>query len=265
MRVTVVQNNPQDDLEANLQQVDGLVRRAADAGTDLIQLPEYFAYMGNDAALHQASGAWFGDIDGRLAALARETGITLHAGSIMERRGADTYNTAVVYGPTGERIARYSKIHLFDVELPGGIVYKESAIVRRGEALATYRVKDWTVGCSICYDVRFPTLYRQLRAQGAELIVVPAAFAMATGKDHWEVLLRARAIETGCYVAAAAQVGTHAKGARACYGHSLVADPWGHVVARCSDKPGFVTATLDRAWMNQVRTQLPVHQHHVLD
>lgn len=265
MRVTLIQNNPQDDLEGALKQIEPLVRQAADAGTDLVILPEYFAYMGNDAAAHKASGRWFADIDGRMSNLARSAGVALHAGSIMEQRGEDTFNTAVVYDARGDHLARYSKIHLFDVELPGGVVYKESAIVRRGDEVVTYKVNGWTVGCTICYDMRFPTLYRKLRAQGAELIVAPSAFAMATGKDHWEVLLRSRAIETGCYVAAPAQVGTHAKGARACYGHSLVADPWGLVVAKCSDRVGFTTTTLNKEYMAQVRTQLPVHQHHVLD
>ena len=265
MRVTVIQNNPQDDWHKALAQVEQLVRRATEAGTDLVVLPEYFAYMGNDPEAHRNSGQWFPEIHARMSALARETGVTLHAGSMMEQRADKTYNTSVVFDPQGSELARYSKIHLFDVELPGGIVYKESAIVCRGDQVVTYQVKGWTVGCTICYDMRFPTLYRKLRNMGAELIVAPSAFAMATGKDHWEVLLRARAIETGCYVAAPAQVGTHAKGARACYGHSLIADPWGLVIGKCSDRPAYVTSTLDKDVMAQVRMQLPVHQHHVLD
>lgn len=265
MRLTVIQNNPQDDLQKSLQQVETLVRKAVDAGTDLVQLPEYFAYMGNDPLAHRSSGEWFAEIDARVAALAREVGVFIHAGSIMDARDHLTYNSTVVYDTQGRHVARYDKIHLFDVELPGGIIYRESDIVKRGNQVVTYQVNGWTIGCTICYDVRFPTLYRKLRAAGAEVIVAPSAFAMATGKDHWEVLLRARAIETGCYVAAAAQVFSHAGGARSCWGHSLISDPWGHVIAQCSDVVGFATATISREYMERVRSHLPVHQHHVLD
>ncbi|MDP3519412.1 MAG: carbon-nitrogen hydrolase family protein [Hydrogenophaga sp.] len=265
MRVSVIQNNPQDKLKDNLAEVVQLVRRAAAGGAELIALPEYYAFMGSDPVAHRDSGRWFAEIDGEMANLARELGVVVHAGSLVEARDDQTFNTTVVYGIDGQRLARYSKIHLFDVELPNGVVYKESDIISRGSDVVTYRVGDWTVGCTICYDIRFPTLYRRLVDQGCDLIMVPAAFTLATGKDHWEVLLRARAIETGCYVAAPAQIFSHAGGARTCYGHSLIADPWGHVVAKASDRVGIASTDIDLSFIRQVRAQLPVHRHHVLD
>ena len=152
------------------------------------------------------------------------------------------------------------------MEVPGGAVYRESDVLQRGDGIVTYDVGGVTVGCTICYDLRFPTLYRRLREAGAQVIVVPSAFTLQTGMAHWHVLLRARAIETGCYVVAAAQWGTYgAGGLRACYGHSLVVDPWGVVTAEASDGDRWITATVDTALIDDVRTKAPVHQHHVLD
>ncbi|GAB3761604.1 carbon-nitrogen hydrolase family protein [Ramlibacter monticola] len=264
MRVSLVQNNPQEDLGKSLNTVRELVQRAVDAGTDLVVLPEYYAFMGSDPVRHRDSGRYFGEIDQMMAALARETATTIHAGSLVEADGDKAFNTTVVYGADGSRIARYRKIHLFDIVLPNGTAYRESDVVAPGSEVVTYKVGDWTIGCSICYDLRFPELFRALRDRGADLLIVPAAFTLATGKDHWEVLLRARAIETGCYVAAPGQIFSFANGTRSNYGHSLVADPWGHVVAKASDTVGIVTATLDKAYLSQVRAQVPTHQHHRL-
>lgn len=264
MRVSLIQNNPQEDLEQSLKAVRELVMRAVDAGADLVVLPEYYAFMGNDPARHRASGRHFAEIDQMTAELARSAQTPIHAGSLIEADGEKAFNTTVVYAADGSRIAKYRKIHLFDVVLPNGTAYRESDVVSPGSEVVTYRVGDWTVGCSICYDVRFPELYRALRDRGADLLMVPAAFTLATGKDHWEVLLRARAIETGCYVAAPGQIFSFANGMRSNYGHSLVADPWGHVIAKASDRIGFVTATLDKAYLSQVRAQVPTHEHHRL-
>lgn len=264
MRVSLIQNNPQDDLGQSLKVVRELVMRAAEAGTDLVVLPEYFAFMGNDPVSHRDSGRHFTEITEMLSELARSAGVPIHAGSLVEADGERAYNSTIVYGADGSRLASYRKIHLFDVVLPNGTAYRESDVVSPGSDIVTYKVGDWTIGCSICYDVRFPELYRALRERGADLIMVPAAFTLATGKDHWEVLLRARAIETGCYVAAPGQIFSFANGARVNYGHSLVSDPWGHVIAKASDRVGIVTATLDRAYLAQVRAQIPVHQHHRL-
>ena len=151
------------------------------------------------------------------------------------------------------------------MEVPGGAVYRESDVLQRGDGIVIYQVGDVTVGCTICYDLRFPTLYRRLRDAGARVIVVPSAFTQQTGMAHWHVLLRARAIETGCYVVAAAQWGSYGSGGRASYGHSVVVDPWGVVVAEASDGDRWITATIDLDLIDEVRAKAPVHQHHVLD
>lgn len=264
MKVSVVQHNPQDDLKASLSVLFDTVRRAADEGPDLIALPEYYAYMGDGSKGLAASGAWFDEINGQTAALARTLGVVIHAGSLAERRGARTFNTTVVHGADGSEIARYSKIHLFDVDLADGTSIRESELISAGSSVETYDLKGWKIGCTICYDLRFPELFRRLRDMGAELILVPAAFMRETGRAHWEVLLRARAIETGTYVAAPAQVFSFNDGKGHCYGHSLICDPWGNVVANASDTLGFVDARLDKDFLNEVRTRVPVHRHHVL-
>jgi nitrilase len=190
----------------------------------------------------------------------------IHGGSLLELDGDKIYNTTCVFDRDGKEIARYRKIHLFDVVTPDGKEYKESATVGRGDAVVTYKANGVTVGCSICYDLRFGELYRRLAADGAQLVMVPAAFTLQTGKDHWEVLLRARAIETQCWVAAPAQWGPHPAGReeRWTFGHSLIVDPWGQVVASASDGPGFATARIDLERLARVRRDLPVSEHRVL-
>jgi len=264
MRVTLVQNNPQNNSEESLKTIREIVLRAAEAGTDFIALPEYYAFMGSTIEEHRDAGRQFDQINETMANLAREAGVAIHAGSLAEFRNGKTYNTTVVHGTDGAEIARYSKMHMFDIELPNGDVIRESDIICRGDKVVSYDLNGWRIGCTICYDLRFPELFRALRDQGADLILVPSAFMLDTGRDHWEVLLRARAIETGCYVAAPAQVFSHANGHRTCFGHSLAADPWGHVIAQASDRVGSVTAELDKAYMETVRMRVPVHNHHVL-
>ncbi|MBB4403651.1 nitrilase [Agrobacterium tumefaciens] len=205
-----------------------------------------------------------GEIYSLLSDLARKHAITLHAGSIVEKEGNRFYNSTLVFGPDGKQIARYRKIHLFDVDTPNGISYRESDSVARGEEVVTYKVGDRTVGCGICYDIRFPELFRALRDKGADVIVLPAAFTLMTGKDHWEVLARARAVETQTYFLAVGQIGTHAGGKKACWGHSMVIDPWGHIVAQCSDTVGTAGAVLDFDYSAKVRANVPVANHHVL-
>jgi nitrilase len=193
--------------------------------------------------------------------------VFVHAGSIMERieGGERIHNTSVVFNREGEEIARYRKIHLFDVTTPDGAAYQESATVKAGDAIVTYDCEGVTVGCSICYDLRFPDLFLALAEKGAQVIALPAAFTLQTGKDHWEVLLRARAIETETYVCASAQTGSFTVGneQRSTYGHTLVVDPWGHVVAKASDGPGIVSTRIDAARIARVRTLIPVAQHRV--
>jgi nitrilase len=174
------------------------------------------------------------------------------------------FNTTVVFDPSGKEIARYRKIHLFDVTAPDGTVYNESAVVGSGEELVTFEIDGIVAGLAICYDLRFPELFRALRDQGAEIIFLPANFTLQTGKDHWEPLLRARAIETQCWLLAAATCGQFRNGegsVRASYGHSLICDPWGHVVARASDGVGTTMGRIDRAVTERVRREIPLVTH----
>jgi predicted amidohydrolase len=181
----------------------------------------------------------------------------------MPERSADPdrpYNTCVVVAPDGRVTARYRKIHLFDVDLPDGSSHRESASTSAGEAPVTVVVGGFTIGLSVCYDLRFPELYRLLSTAGADALVVPAAFTLFTGKDHWHVLLRARAIEAQAYVVAPAQWGRHPRG-RQTYGKSLVADPWGEVIAQAPEGEGLAIATLDRAYLEDVRARVPSLRH----
>ena len=267
MKVSLIQMNSQENKDANLKQAADLVARAMDADRpDMVVLPEMFTYLGesSDAKRAAADPIPGGEAYVFLRDLARRHGVYVHGGSIMEADGEDLYNTTVAFDPEGKELARYRKIHMFDVTTPDGKQYWESKDISRGSDVATYQANGATVGCSICYDLRFPELYQALARMGATIIMVPAAFTLMTGKDHWEVLLRARAIETETYVLAPGQCGTYANGTRASYGHSLVADPWGHVIAKAQDKVGWVTARLDLDYLNEVRQKIPVREHKVL-
>ena len=270
MKVSLIQMNSINDKAANIAAARALIERAvAEEAPDWVLLPEQFDWAGGvkgDKARNAETLP-----DGPAYAMARELaakhGIFLHAGSFMERIEGDDriHNTSVVFNRQGEEIARYRKIHLFDVTTPDGLSYRESATVKAGDLVVTYDCEGVTVGCTICYDLRFPGLFQALADRGAEMIAVPSAFTQQTGKDHWEVLLRARAIETQTYVCASAQTGTFTVNneTRATYGHSLVADPWGHVVAKASDGVGIVTTRLDMAQVERVRRMIPVAQHKV--
>jgi predicted amidohydrolase len=267
MKISVVQMNSGSDKAKNLDDAERMVREVVAGETpDLVVLPEYFAFLGEGRDAVHGSGESFpdGPTYQRFAALAKELGVTLHCGSMVEKAGNNHYNATVVFGPEGKEIAKYRKIHLFDVDTPGGVSYRESDTIGRGEDVVTYKVGDTTVGCAICYDIRFPELFRALRDKGADVIVLPAAFTLMTGKDHWEVLARARAIETQTYFAAVGQAGAHADGKKWCWGHSMVIDPWGHMVAQCSDGVGTASARLDLDRIGTVRRDVPVAQHHVL-
>ena len=246
------------DKAANLETTERLVRRAAAAGADIVVLPEKWNGIGGRDELHAlAEPLAGGESVEAMASWARTLGITLVGGSITERRDGreKLSNTCPVFDPDGELVAVYRKIHLFDVEV-GGLVYRESESEEPGEEAVVAAVADWPIGLTVCYDVRFPELYRLLALEGARLVTVPANFTLFTGKDHWELLLRARAVENQLYVAAAAQVGETIPG-RASYGRSLIADPWGIVVAQAPDGEGLITAELDAARLDDVRTRLP--------
>jgi deaminated glutathione amidase len=270
MKVALVQMNSQGDKAANLAQARRLIEEAVAAERpDLIVLPEYWACLAaTREEFHASAESFEPGAGGPACALIREMatrhGIVVHAGSMVERAGDSFFNATLVIGRDGSELAHYRKMHLFDVEVPGGVTYKESATISRGQEVVTYQLDGWTVGCSICYDLRFPELFQALRDKGAEVIVLPAAFTLQTGKDHWELLARARAAETQTWFLADAQVGTHAGGANACWGHAMVIDPWGAIVAQASDRPGFTTARLDKAYQKTIRTNLPVASHHVL-
>lgn len=269
MRVCVVQMSSINDKAANLAQARTLVGEAvAEGRPDLVLLPEVWAFQGGtpEERLDAAETIPGGEAYRLLAELAAAHQVILHGGSFLERGEEKLYNTSVVFGPDGRELARYRKIHLFDVVTPDGRAYRESALIGRGEEVVVYEAGGVRVGCSICYDLRFGELYRRLAEAGAELLTVPAAFTLQTGKDHWEVLLRARAIETQCYVAAAAQVGAFPTGreVRHNWGHSMVVDPWGKVLVQVPDRPGFATARLDLDYLRRVRGMIPVHEHRVL-
>jgi deaminated glutathione amidase len=270
MKVSLVQMNSISDKAANIASAKALIERAvAEDQPDWILLPEQFDWAGGTRAdkIANAEALPGGPAYAMAQSLARAYKVFIHAGSIMERIAGDDriHNTTVVFNRSGDEIARYRKIHLFDVTTPDGVSYKESAGVKPGDAVVTYDCEGVTVGCSICYDLRFPDLFQALAEKGAGIIALPAAFTLQTGKDHWETLLRARAIETQTYVCAAAQTGSFTVGneQRHTYGHSLVADPWGHVVAKASDGIGVVTTRVDPSVIAKVRQMIPVASHKV--
>jgi predicted amidohydrolase len=261
-RIAAVQMASGADKAANLAAAERLVRQAAERGAVLVGLPENVAWMGPETGRSDAAEPLDGPTLARFAALARTLGIHLLAGSVLETGapGGRLYNTSVLFGPSGERLAVYRKMHLFDVEVGDGQTYRESAAVAPGTEVVCAETPLGRIGLSVCYDLRFPELYRALSARGAVLLTVPSAFTLMTGKDHWEVLLRARAIENQAYVLAPAQGGRH-PGDRMTYGHALIADPWGLVVACASDGEGLAVADLDPGMVERVRTRLPALQH----
>jgi deaminated glutathione amidase len=258
LRVACVQLCSRADKAANLERAEALVARAAAGGADVVVLPEKWNGIGNADTLRSlAEPLEGGESVEALASWARRHAVTIVGGSITERReGREKLsNTCVVVGPDGALAAVYRKIHLFDVEV-GGHVYRESEAEEPGDEPVVALAEDWPVGLTVCYDLRFPELFRILALEGAELVTVPAHFTTPTGKDHWHVLLRARAIENQVFVAAAAQVGETLPG-RPAYGRSLIADPWGIVLAQAPDEETVVTAELDRARLREIRAKLP--------
>ncbi len=281
IRATAIQCTPGAVKADNLAMMRALIGAAELGGQhDLVSLPEMWTCLGADRATKLAQGetlpppgapmdeACCGPAFRFLSETARQYGITLHGGSIGERVGDTLFNTTLVFGPDGLELARYRKIHLFDAVTPSGQGYRESSLFGAGDRPVTCSLAagdgTLTLGLSVCYDLRFPELFLALRRAGAEIILVPSAFTVETGRDHWEVLLRARAIETQCWIVAAATVGTHHDGAgrpRETYGHSLICDPWGKVSACLRDGAGAVSAILDRSILDRVRAAMPVLAH----
>jgi predicted amidohydrolase len=273
LAIAAVQMTSGEDVDANLERARELVREAATAGALIVGLPENFAYLGSgqDHKLAIAEelppvGADehrdIGPILGAMRALALKAGVWLLLGGFPEKSGNTDRisNTAVLLNPEGTISAIYRKMHLFDVDVPGGKRFRESDSVVPGGDVVVAPTPWGGLGLSICYDLRFPELYRAQVAQGARIIAVPSAFMLETGKDHWHVLLRARAIENQVYVMAPAQVGAHGPTRRS-YGHALVVDPWGVIVAECGDQEGFALARLDFAQQDRVREALPCLTH----
>jgi predicted amidohydrolase len=258
LRIAAIQMNSRDDKAENIRTALELIDRAAASGSRLVALPEIWTYLGNPVGNRANAEPIPGPVTDLLADRARRHRIFHHGGSFHQAESGNprVLNTAVVFNPDGDLIARYSKIHMFDVVLEGVATYEESATVAPGDEIVTVDVDGFRVGLAICYDLRFPELFRILALRGADLIVLPAAFTMTTGKDHWEILIRARAIENGVYMMAPGQVGADGHG-KWCYGRSTIVDPWGTPVATASDVETVIEATVDRTILERVRRQVP--------
>ncbi len=262
LTAAAVQLTSTADVDANLARATELAGAAATAGAELIVLPENYGFLGEDADKLRHAQPIEGRFTAPLRDLARARGLFVIAGGIPEA-GPDaghTYNTSVLIGPDGGTLATYRKMHLFDVDLADGTSIEESRHVAAGDRPVVAEVAGWPVGLTICYDLRFPELYRRLVTDGARVLTVPAAFTLHTGKDHWRALLCARAIENTCFVVAAAQTGRHSA-TRVSWGKSCIVDPWGTTLAVASEGEGFALAVLDSAVLERVRAQLPSLTH----
>ena len=263
MRVGVVQMTSTDDLAANLSAAGALIDEAVDAGAEWVALPENFAYLRREGTSFPCAQGLDDEIIGFARARARQHGIPLLAGTFPESaEGGRVFNTSVFLDATGEIVAVYRKIHLFDVDLrgQGGGAYQESASIAPGKDVVVAATEFGGVGLSVCYDLRFPELYRAMARPSLRFLTVPSAFAPETGRDHWEVLLRARAIENQAFVVAPAQVGRHSEDRRS-YGRAMLVDPRGLVLARAPDRPCVLVAECDLGAQDHAREALPVLTH----
>jgi len=257
-----VQMVASDDKAANWAEAECWVRQAASLGARLVVLPEVFIWRGNKKLEREFAEAIPGPTAEKLAALARELKIFLLGGSILEAilGSQKAYNTSLLFDPDGKQLAAYRKIHLFDVDLANGVSLRESESRAHGSDVVAVHTELGMVGLSVCYDLRFPELYRGLTDKGVHLIFVPSAFTAFTGQAHWETLLRARAIENQAYVIAADQFGKSANSFE-CHGHSMIVDPWGTILAELPDGPGVITAEIDLDQVAKVRAELPALAH----
>lgn len=258
--IAVVQLNSRDNKRENLDDMAKWTREAAKLGAKAVFMPEYASYLA-DEGRQQNAETLDGESVSLFRELARENGVLFHSGSILESiPGNDRcYNTSVVVDAKGDVVAVYRKIHLFDITV-GGVDFRESRTIAPGEEAVLCPTEFGLMGLSICYDMRFPALFQHLAAKGATVLAIPAAFTLLTGMAHWETLLRARAIENLAYVVASAQCGIHPNN-KACYGHSLVIDPWGTVVSRASDGPGLTLALVDSEAPAAARAKIPCLSH----
>ena len=251
--------------DENWNQLENLLERTSKTGASFVVTPENTLFLGPQFHKVDIAEEIPSNTTQRLGALAKKYGIHLLIGSIAEKvpnNDNKCYNTSVFFDPKGELIAKYQKMHLFDVDVPGGLCIKESDSIISGDDLVVVDTELGKIGLSICYDLRFPEMFRALVDRGAEMIVVPSAFTLTTGKDHWHALLRARAIETQCWIIAPGQWGTHdEKGIRKSYGHSLIIDPWGVVRSDCGQGIGYGVSEIDLDYMYSVRSSIPVINH----
>ncbi len=265
-----VQMTSLPDLQKNLAQAEELIQLAVNRGAELVCLPENFSFLGDEEAKTQQASEISQQSLKFLETMAQRYQITLLGGGFPipqnpeNPKSGKLFNTAVLFGKDGKELARYHKMHLFDVNLPDGNTYQESDIIEAGSEAPPIYYSDrlGNLGLSVCYDVRFPELYRYLSLMGANVLIVPAAFTAYTGKDHWQVLLQARAIENTCYVIAPAQVGKH-NPRRQSHGHAMIVDPWGVILADAGDQPGVAIAPIEPSRLEQVRRQMPSLQHRV--
>lgn len=266
MKVSLIQTNARADKAANVRRAFELIEQACtEDRPDLVMLPECFTIYGStaEAQLAAAEPCPGGETYEALGKLAAKYGVFIHAGSMNEREGERMYNTTLVFDRSGKEVARYRKIHMFSITAPDGVVYDEGKIYTPGTDIVTYDIDGVTVGCTICYDLRFPELFQALVARGAKIIAVPAAFTLQTGKEHWEALLRARAIETQCFILAPGQEGPYEEDGTTLfnYGHSLVVEPWGAVIARRALGEGIITTRLDLADIDAARSRVQLAAH----
>lgn len=253
------------DLQKNLTQAEELIELAKGRGAELICLPENFAFMGEEKEKIAQAESIAQHSEKFLKTVAQRFQVTILGGGFPVPVSVDkVYNTALLVDPSGQELARYQKVHLFDVNVPDGNTYRESSTVMAGTRIPPVApTKEYgNLGLSVCYDVRFPELYRHLSQMGADVLFVPAAFTAYTGKDHWQVLIQARAIENTCYVIAPAQTGNH-YAMRQTHGHAMIVDPWGVILADAGDRPGVAIAEINPDRLKQVRRQMPCLQHRV--
>jgi predicted amidohydrolase len=264
LTVGVVQMNSGDDRDANFAEAERLVRQAATAGASLVVLPEYFNRLGDRRAMLAGAEPIPGPTSLFLADLARAAGVALVGGTFCEATPAadKAYNTCLTFDAGGNQLARYRKRHLFDVELPN-LTYRESDWLAPGDEIVACDVADTRLAPAVCYDVRFPEQFRRMADLGASLVALPAAFTKTTGRDHWHLLLRARAVENQCFVVASNQTGRHA--ALETFGHSLIIDPWGEVLADAGEAVGIITAVVKADRLAEVRKRLPALEHRKRD
>jgi predicted amidohydrolase len=262
-----IQLNSTSDEEANLAQATELIEHAAQRGAVFVATPENTNFLGLHADKVSRAQPLDGSTCRHFSELARRLEVHLLLGSFNERapESGRCFNTSVLFGPDGDRLAVYRKIHLFDVDIAEGVSFRESETVLAGREVVVVDTTLARIGLSICYDLRFGELFRELRIRGSELLCIPSAFTLMTGKDHWDVLARSRAIETQCFVIAPAQWGRHDDdGLRESFGHAMVVDPWGQVVAMAANGPGMALAEIDLEQLRRVRLAIPVEDHRKL-